>query len=367
MREQAQGGIDVEQFWNEARRIMASGEPAVLATVMAVNRQVPRVSPPGTCLIVTATGTVGGLDGGAVDSLVVPFLQTTLSVAASLQTMVIPAEVAHRHGMLHGGTVELLVQPLSDFAPETLEEISSTLSSGERAVLVTPLRRHGDADRPGKPALVRQGVLIGDVEEAVLEAALEAVATAGRPAYWESAGSRAFINVVHPPERLVILGTTLVAEVLCELAGRAGFRVTLVDDTGCASPERYRSAAAIVRNDDPVEALLATDLTPATFVVLMSVAHRLDMPAVQRLRCHPLRYLGMMGNRGRVAKCFTALAADGFTTDDLARLHAPIGLNVGAESPFEIAVAILAQLIQVRRSHTGPVSDWTVAAPHVAG
>ena len=77
----------MEQFWNEARQIMASGEPAVLATVMAVHRQVPRVSPPGTCLIVTATGVVGRLDGGAVDNLVIPFLRTTLSTAASLQTI----------------------------------------------------------------------------------------------------------------------------------------------------------------------------------------------------------------------------------------------------------------------------------------
>jgi hypothetical protein len=68
--------------------------------------------------------------------------------------------------------------------------------------------------------------------------------------------------------------------------------------------ESYPNAAAIVRDNDPVEALLAVHLTASTFVVLMSVAHRLDMPAVQRLRRQPLRYLGMMGNRGRVAKCF---------------------------------------------------------------
>ena len=84
---------------------------------------------------------------------------------------------------------------------------------------------------------------------------------------------------------------------------------------------------------DPVEALLAMDLTPTTCVVLMSVAHRLDLPAVQGLRRRPLRYLGMMGNRGRVATCFATLAEEGFTKEEIGRLHAPIGLNVGAECP----------------------------------
>jgi xanthine dehydrogenase accessory factor len=133
--------------------------------------------------------------------------------------------------------------------------------------------------------------------------------------------------------------------VLCELASRAGFRVTLVDDTSWATPERYQSTTAIVCDDDPVEVLLAMDLTPMTCVVLMSLAHRLDLPAVRRLRRRPLRYLGMMGNRGRVAKCFATLAEEGFSKEEIGRLHAPIGLNVWAESSFEIAVAILAELI----------------------
>lgn len=350
----------MEQFWQRATQIMASGELAVLGTVIRVTRQVPRVSPPGACVLVTARDIMGGFGGGAVDDIVIPVMQAALSTRASLQTVIIPAEVAHRYGMLHGGTVELLLQPLSDFEPGILEEMYAAGSRGECAALVTPLPHREAREMPGKPVLVRRGILIGDVEGVVLEAAIEAIATGARPQHWESGSSSAFIHVVHPPELLVILGTTLVAEALCELASRAGFRVTLIDDTGWAAPERYQSATAIVCDDDPVEALLAIDLTPTTCVVLMSVAHRLDLPAVQGLRRCPLRYLGMMGNRGQVAKCFATLAEEGFSKEEIGRLHAPIGLNVGAESPFEIAVAILAELIQVRRSHSGAVSDWAV-------
>ena len=357
----------MDEFWQRATQILASGEPAVLVTVMAVHRQVPKISPPGTCMIVTPTEAVGGLDGGAVDSLVVPSLRSALLAPAAVQAVTLPADVAHRYGMLHGGTVELLVQPLGDFGPGLLQEVSCALRRGQRVALVTPLQRQGDLTRPGAPALVGQGLLHGEVEEAVLEAALEALALGKHAVRWETEGSCAFVHVVHPPERLIILGTTLVAESLCELASRAGFQVTLVDDTGYASPERYRGVAAIVRDRDPVEALLGLDLTPATCVVLMSVGHRLDMPAVQRLRGQPLRYLGMMGSRRRVATCVETLSAAGFTKDDLSRIQAPIGLNLGAESPFEIAVAILAQLIQVLHSHSGSVLDWTLPTAQAVG
>jgi xanthine dehydrogenase accessory factor len=267
----------MDAFWHRAVQILASGEPAVLATVMAVQRQVPKVSPPGACLIVTPAEAIGALDGGAVDSLVVPSLRSAILAPAAVRAVTLPAEIAHRYGMLHGGTVELLVQPLRDLGPGFLQEMSHALKRGQRVALVTPLQRHEDRLRPGAPALVGQDLRHGEIRGAVLEAALEALALGRHPVSWETESSRAFIHVVHPPQRLIILGTTLVAEPLCELASRAGFQVTVVDDTGYATPERYRGVAAIVRDRDPVEALLGLDLTPATFVVLMSVGHRLDI------------------------------------------------------------------------------------------
>jgi xanthine dehydrogenase accessory factor len=120
----------MDEFWQRATQISASGEPAILVTVMAVHRQVPKVSPPGTCMIVTPTEVVGGLDGGAVDSLVVPTLRSTLLAPAAVQDVTLPADVAHRYGMLHGGTVELLVQPLCDFGFELLQEVSCALKRG---------------------------------------------------------------------------------------------------------------------------------------------------------------------------------------------------------------------------------------------
>lgn len=98
-------------------QLLASGESALLATVMAVQRQVPRVSPLGAHLIVTVAKTVGALDGGIVDRVVVPFLRTLSFSTAFVQQVNIPEDAARAHGMLHGGSVELLVQPPQRFRP----------------------------------------------------------------------------------------------------------------------------------------------------------------------------------------------------------------------------------------------------------
>src|SRR5262245_40658526 len=118
---------------------------------MAVQRQVPKVSPPGTCMIVTPTTAIGGLEAGAVDSMVGPSLRSALLEPAAVHAVTLPADLAHRLGMLHGGTIELLVQPLGDFGPGLLQEVSRTLGRGQPVALVTPLQRHGDLVKPSTP------------------------------------------------------------------------------------------------------------------------------------------------------------------------------------------------------------------------
>src|SRR5205823_5947657 len=135
--------------------------------------------------------------------------------------------------------------------------------------------------------------------------------------------------------------------------------VVLIDNNP-AIRDRYHRAAEVVVADDPVAALVSRPLTPSTYVVSMTTGHRFDTMAVEQLLRRPVRYLGMMGSRGRVARTLVSLTEAGFTAEELARLHAPLGLNLGAETPVEIAVAILAQLIQVRRGQTGSPADWSV-------
>ncbi|MCX6023617.1 MAG: XdhC family protein [Chloroflexi bacterium] len=357
--------MDME-FWEQAAQWAAAGEPALLATVMAVNGQIP--APPGAHLIVTATATAGGLDGGAADSVVVPHLRAALLAGPSayVERVEVPAEVAYAFGLMERGGMDLLIQPLSEFGAGLLEAVAAVVAAGESLALVTPVPADGKAGAAGRTVLARAGAVAGTTPDALREA-LPGLVSAGQAVRWTGADDAFFVDVVRPAEELIILGAMLTSETLCDLANRAGFRVTLVDDLGGATQAQYPAAAAIVGGDDPLAALMALPLTRSTYLVSMTTGHRFDLSAVRLLLRQPIRYLGMMGSRGRVVRTRAILAEEGFTPEEIARLHSPVGLNLGAETPFEIAVSVLAELIQVRRGNTGSVSDWAIPAPAAAG
>lgn len=337
------------QFWKQAIQIAAAGEPALFATVMSVHLQVPMTTKPGAHIIVMASEVLGSLDGGAIDAIAVPLLISDLDRDAFVMRFDVPAETATAHGLLHGGTIELIVHPLSALPAGMFETVASAIEGGETVAIVTPL--HGDqGPRPGKPVLIGIGSGMDTDMESPIKAAVEQGIAAGKSFLSESGPDAAFIDVARPADHLVIFGTTVVAKALCRLAPGAGFRITLVDDTGLATPDGFPDAETIVHGDDPVETLACLPLPGPTFVVLMSVGHEHDNPSLMRMLPRPLRYLGMLGSRTRVANSVVKLQEAGFSPEEIARLHAPIGLDISSDTPYEIAVSILAQLIKVRNT-----------------
>ncbi|MCX6022636.1 MAG: XdhC family protein [Chloroflexi bacterium] len=353
----------MEEIWEQAARLAETGEPALLVTVMTVNGQVPRAAQPGAHLILTADEQIGALDNGPVDSIAIPRLRAALMSGGSVERIGVPAATAHAFGLLHGGVVELLVQPLRDFPAGRLRAVADMVAAGGSALVVTPLMKQGPATfAPGAPALVTSASEVIGMASPIAEAL-----TQGRPLRWESSDGDGFVDIARAADHLVILGATSVAAALCPLALDAGFRVTVVDDTQASSRLAFPATVTVVSGDDPVNALLGLPLGPDAYVVLMSVGHRLDMQVARQVLRRPLRYLGMMGSRGRVSRILATLEEEGFTPEEIARLHAPLGLNIGGETPHEIAVSIAAQLIQVRRGQTGPVSEWAAPAASAAG
>jgi xanthine dehydrogenase accessory factor len=162
-----------------------------------------------------------------------------------------------------------------------------------------------------------------------------------------------------PPE-LVIVGAGHVARPLCEVGALLGFRVTVLDDRPeFATRERFPRAAA-VRPADFADPLRGIAITRRTYLVLVTRGHKYDFEALRGLLLgtEVPAYVGMIGSRRRTRAALEALAAEGIGADRLAAVHAPIGLDVGAETPEEIAVAIAAELVMVRRGGTGqPLRD----------
>ncbi|MEW6321415.1 MAG: XdhC/CoxI family protein [Acidobacteriota bacterium] len=159
-----------------------------------------------------------------------------------------------------------------------------------------------------------------------------------------------FIEPLETAPALYIFGAGHVGYFLARAAHEAGFQVHVVDDRASfANRERFPDAASVVVDDIPAWLATAT-LPPSAYAVIVTRGHRNDLDALRALAGRDLRYLGLIGSRAKVKRVYDALIEDGGATpNQLARVHAPIGLDIGAVTPQEIAVSILAELIAVRR------------------
>jgi xanthine dehydrogenase accessory factor len=157
------------------------------------------------------------------------------------------------------------------------------------------------------------------------------------------------IDPLAPAPRLYIIGAGHVGMELARAAAEIGFRLHVVDDREkFANRERFPRADEIIV--EPIaEWLHQAEFPPSAFVVIVTRGHTYDLDAMRALAARDLRYLGLIGSRAKVARIRKALIAEGMPPECLDRVHAPIGLDIGAVTPAEIAISILAELIAVLR------------------
>ncbi|MFB3053886.1 MAG: XdhC family protein [Alphaproteobacteria bacterium] len=185
---------------------------------------------------------------------------------------------------------------------------------------------------------------IGDALKAEVDAAL----AKGQSRLVEDQGRRVFIKVLVPAHRLAIVGAGHVSQYLTTIAGVAGFDVTVIDPrTLYASPARFPGAT--INHDWPDEALIAFGLDRNSAVVTLSHDPKLDEPALATALKSDAFYVGALGSRKTQEQRRERMKAEGFTDADLDRIHGPVGLDIGALSPAEIAVSIVAEMIDVLR------------------
>lgn len=166
------------------------------------------------------------------------------------------------------------------------------------------------------------------------------------------------VDPLEPAPRLYIIGAGHVGWHLGRLATDTGFRVHVVDDREkFANAERFPAAEQVIVA--PIaEWLHEVEIPPSAYVVIVTRGHQNDLEAMRALAARDLRYLGLIGSRAKVARIRTMLLSEGMPPECLDRVHSPIGLAIGAVTPAEIAVSILAELIAVKH---GKIAD-----PHAA-
>src|SRR5581483_9606113 len=176
-----------------------------------------------------------------------------------------------------------------------------------------------------------------------------------------------YIEPIEPSPELYIIGAGHVGFHLARLAHDVGFRVHVVDDREkFANSERFPTAVEIVV-DEISSWIERTPLPPHAYAVVVTRGHTNDLDAMRTLVPRELRYLGLIGSRAKVARIYDALTTESIEPEQLTRVHAPIGLDIGAVTPQEIAVSILAELIAVKHGKTTGLSlRWLPPQLHTA-
>ncbi len=203
-----------------------------------------------------------------------------------------------------------------------------------------------------------KGELAGNA--AILSAAQRAM-DIGKSETIDLDGAKIFLNVYVPPPRLIIVGAVHIAQSLAPMAAMLEFDVTVVDPRGAwATTQRFPGVKVI--QDWADEAFQAMGLDVSTAVVTLTHDPKLDDPALESALKSDVFYIGALGSRRTHAKRKERLAEVGITEEMFARVHGPVGLNIGAKSPGEIAVSILGQIIEVRARRLEALSAPKVAA-----
>ena len=260
---------------------------------------------------------------------------------------------------------------------EVFAAVAAALDRGEPAALVTIVSTTGSTpQRVGAKMLVfGDGRIVGTIgggcyENDAFGKAREAIQSrAPQLVHYELSDDFAqetglicggqmdvYIEPIEPSPELYIIGAGHVGFHLARVAQEVGFRVHIVDDREkFANTERFPTAAEIIVDDIPAW-IARTSLPAHAYTVIVTRGHNNDLDALRALAPRDLRYLGLIGSRAKVARIYEALTEERMPAEMLMRVHAPIGLDIGAVTPQEIAVSILAELIAVKHGKTHPAS-----------
>jgi len=320
---------------DDLNRWLAAGERVALATVVWAEGSSPR--PLGARMAVTQSGHMAGsVSGGCVEGAVFEEAQEVLSGGPPKRLRYgVADESGWEVGLACGGTIEVYVEPLAETHCRLLE----ALQAQETVALATRL------DGGGHLLAWPDGRLEGD---RALAPGLAALFPGPAATLRRDPAGDLFLEVFAPPPTLVIVGAVHVAVPLVALAQALGFRTRVVDARRAfANRERFPTADELVVAW-PQDVLRAEALRPQDAVVILSHDPKFDLPALQIALRSRAGYVGLIGSRTTQARRQAALQEAGVTDAELARVHGPIGLDLGGREPAEIALAILAEIVAVR-------------------
>jgi xanthine dehydrogenase accessory factor len=348
---------------------LADGKRAAVARVVDVAGSAPR--DPGAAMAVADDGEIiGSVSGGCVEGAVVEAAEQALATGeGSLLSFGYSNADAFAVGLTCGGTIELFVEPFT-WDTEVREALRSALVLDQPAALATVIAGpHVGA----KLLQLEGGTSVGSLADTMLDAAVardsagELAAGTTRTRHYGPRGEAwgedvaVFIESFVPPPRMVIFGAIDFSAALVKVAHVLGFRVTVCDArTAFATQARFPLADGVVA-DWPQRYLakVGQSLTTRDAICVLTHDPKFDVPAIVAALQTNVGYIGVMGSRRTHRERLERLLAEGVDAAGIARLHSPIGLDLGARTPEETAVSICAEIIAARagRQEILPLTD----------
>ncbi len=341
----------MKEIVDDVLRELQVGRDFALVRLVAEQGSTPRQA--GAEMLVRRDGSIAGTIGGGL--LEATMMRAAAEVLARRRSVMTGmglrgTDVTSADEMICGGSADVLIAYVPAGAP-VLTEVCTALreaAAGQRrAWLFTVLP--ADEGGPVEHCLLRDDdTIVGSqpCEPARLRTAVGKIAVHGTTRLPD--GREVLVETLDPPVTVIICGAGHVGRALAPVAARAGWRTVVLDDREeFANPQRFPGAQIVLLSSFD-GALSRVTIDQQSYVVIVTRGHTHDMNVLEQALHTPAKYVGLMASRSKRKRIADSLREAGFGDHDLARVHSPIGLAIGAETPAELAVSIVAEMIQVR-------------------
>ena len=329
---------------------LADGQDLVLVTISSQSGSTPRLA--GAKMIILRDGRIGGtIGGGQVEALAIEEAALCFSTKTSLQkSFDLTNSMAANTDMICGGRMEVFLEYIAPTESnlDVFRRLAESMHSGRRITLVCPLA-NGSEEHPRFVVDHRGTPSLGELPEGLLSAIKQVRSSTSAATLIEHQGKQYLLSYFAVAGTLYLLGAGHVSACTAEAANRVGFRVVVMDDrTEFANKERFPLADEIRVLESFDNCFQGIEIDQDAYLVIVTRGHMHDMDVLDQALQTDAGYIGMIGSRKKRNAIYKKLLDKGFTEAHLEQVHCPIGLGIEADTPEEIAVSIVGELIYQR-------------------
>ncbi len=344
----------MKDIWDDLVKWSEANKPFVLARVVKTWKSAPRK--PGAAMIIDdALNVAGSVSGGCIEGAVIQEAQNVMeSGVPAHMSYGIENETAWSVGLSCGGDVQVLIEKHwsaseNPSAMKVWNRVQQSVKENKSLALLTRLGIPDSApmmiDETGNTEEAWQ-----DFDEELQELSLK-ILKSGKSQIQEWQQHKIFFHAVPAPDQLIIIGAGHISVFLVQFAQQLDFDTFVIDPkTIFANQQRFPVQPTQLITEWPHEVLQDWQLHNHTYVVFLTHDPKIDDPTMHIVLREPVAYIGALGSRRTHAKRCLRLQESGFSEEEIKRIHAPVGLDIGSETPAEIALSIMAEIIGIKRT-----------------